>query len=142
MITEASIGQNMMPWAKGHLIAATACLGGEFASSINAGDFQKARDFISWCKTQFGNDDFYIELNAKHKQTKDRRRKEYDDLYAKKQYPEENESSYNAALRELREETGYIADEWTDLGFFYPAAAYSDEKITLYMARGLHLGER
>ena len=53
-----------------------------------------------------------------------------------------DEDRLEAAKRELREETGYIADEWTDLGFFYPAAAYSDEKITLYMARGLHLGER
>ena len=40
------------------------------------------------------------------------------------------------------EETGYTADEWIDMGIYYPAAAYSDEKITLYMARGLHLGER
>ena len=53
-----------------------------------------------------------------------------------------DEDRLEAAKRELREETGYTADEWTDLGFFYPAAAYSDEKITLYMARGLHLGER
>lgn len=53
-----------------------------------------------------------------------------------------DEDRLEAAKRELREETGYIADEWTDLGFFYPAAAYSDEKITLYMARGLHPGER
>ena len=53
-----------------------------------------------------------------------------------------DEDRLEAAKRELREETGYTAEEWTDLGFFYPAAAYSDEKITLYMARGLHLGER
>jgi len=53
-----------------------------------------------------------------------------------------DEDRLEAAKRELREETGYIADEWTDLGVFYPAPAYSDEKITLYMARGLHLGER
>lgn len=53
-----------------------------------------------------------------------------------------DEDRLEAAKRELREETGYSADEWTDLGIFYPAAAYSDEKITLYMARNLHLGER
>lgn len=47
-----------------------------------------------------------------------------------------------AAKRELREETGYIADEWISLGFFYPAPAYSDEKIHMYMAKGLHLGQR
>lgn len=47
-----------------------------------------------------------------------------------------------AAKRELREETGYTADKWTDLGVYYPAPAYSDEKITMYMAQGLHKGER
>lgn len=47
-----------------------------------------------------------------------------------------------AAKRELREETGYTADKWTDLGIYYPAPAYSDEKITMYLAQGLHKGER
>lgn len=54
--------------------------------------------------------------------------------------PEENRLS--AIRRELQEETGYSADEWTDLGDFYPAPAYCDEYITMYMARGLHRGER
>lgn len=53
-----------------------------------------------------------------------------------------DENRLEAAKRELREETGYTADEWIDLGIFYPAAAYSDEKITLFLARGLHKGER
>ena len=47
-----------------------------------------------------------------------------------------------AAQRELREETGYTAKEWTLLGDFHPTAAYCDEKITIYLARGLQLGER
>lgn len=54
-------------------------------------------------------------------------------------FPEENR--LEAAKRELLEETGICADIWTDLGVFYPAAAYSDEKITMYLARGLHFGE-
>ncbi len=54
--------------------------------------------------------------------------------------PDENRLS--AIQRELREETGYTADEWTDLGDFHPAPAYSDEFITMYMARGLHKGAR
>ena len=45
-----------------------------------------------------------------------------------------------AVKRELREETGLTADEWTSLGDFYPAPAYSDEYITMYMARGLYEG--
>ncbi len=47
-----------------------------------------------------------------------------------------------AAQRELREETGYTAKNWTSLGIFYPACAYSDEAIEMYLARDLHLGER
>lgn len=46
-----------------------------------------------------------------------------------------------AAKRELLEETGITAEEWTDLGFFYPAAAYSDEKIKMYIAKGLKYGK-
>lgn len=47
-----------------------------------------------------------------------------------------------AAQRELREETGASADEWTSLGVFYPACAYSDEAIEMYLARGIRFGER
>ena len=52
------------------------------------------------------------------------------------------EDRLEAAKRELREETGYTAKEWIELGVYHPAAAYCDEKITLYLARGLELGER
>ena len=52
------------------------------------------------------------------------------------------EDRLSAAKRELEEETGYTADEWIDLGDYYPAAAYTDERITLYLAKGLHRGER
>ena len=54
--------------------------------------------------------------------------------------PDENRLS--AIKRELREETGYTADEWTELGDFHPAPAYSDEYITMYLARGLHKGQQ
>ena len=47
-----------------------------------------------------------------------------------------------AAKRELEEETGVTADEWIDLGDYYPAAAYTDERITMYLAKGLHQGIR
>ena len=53
-----------------------------------------------------------------------------------------DEDRLSAAQRELREETGITADSWTDMGLYYPAAAYSDEKITMYLARGLHRGEQ
>ena len=53
-----------------------------------------------------------------------------------------DEDRLSAIKRELREETGYSADEWTEIGDFHPAPAYSDEYITMYLARGLHKGER
>ncbi len=51
-----------------------------------------------------------------------------------------DEDRLEAAKRELKEETGFTAKEWIDLGLYYPAAAYCDEKITLFLARGLEKG--
>ena len=53
-----------------------------------------------------------------------------------------DEDRLSAIKRELREETGYTAEEWTVIGDFHPAPAYTDEYITMYLARGLHKGER
>lgn len=53
-----------------------------------------------------------------------------------------DEDRLSAIRRELMEETGYTADEWTNIGDFHPAPAYSDEYITMYLARGLHKGEQ
>ena len=53
-----------------------------------------------------------------------------------------DEDRLSAIQRELREETGYSADEWIPLGDFHPAPAYSDEYITMYLARGLHQGRQ
>lgn len=52
------------------------------------------------------------------------------------------EDRLSAAKRELEEETGITAVEWINLGDYYPAAAYCDELITIYLARGLTYGER
>ena len=51
-----------------------------------------------------------------------------------------DEDRLSAIQRELREETGYTADSWQEIGPFHPAPAYSDEYITMYLARGLHRG--
>ena len=52
------------------------------------------------------------------------------------------ESFLEGAKRELEEETGIVADNWTDLGHYTPAAAYTSEDIVIYMATGLHRKER
>jgi len=47
------------------------------------------------------------------------------------------------AQRELLEETGYVAREWQHLGVMHPCIGYSDERIEIFVARGLHLtGEK
>lgn len=46
-----------------------------------------------------------------------------------------------AALRELREETGYRCEKLTFLGRFYSSPAILDEVIGLYLAEGLTPGE-
>lgn len=52
------------------------------------------------------------------------------------------EDRLEAAKRELKEETGITAGKWTDMGVYYPAAAYTDEKITMYLAEELDFGEQ
>jgi ADP-ribose pyrophosphatase len=47
------------------------------------------------------------------------------------------ESTRVTAQRELREETGYVADSWAYLTTIHPLCAYSTERIELWLARGL-----
>ncbi|AOW14292.1 ADP-ribose pyrophosphatase [Hydrogenophaga crassostreae] len=52
------------------------------------------------------------------------------------------EASLVCAQRELLEETGYSAREWAYAGQLAPTIAYSDERLDIWFARGLTLGER
>lgn len=45
-----------------------------------------------------------------------------------------------AARRELREETGYVAGSWRKCVEFWPSPGFVDERLTLYLARGLQPG--
>jgi ADP-ribose pyrophosphatase len=47
------------------------------------------------------------------------------------------EDILTCAQRELREETGYVAADWTYLGGFHNAIGYCNEKIEVFLARGL-----
>ncbi|HIX16881.1 MAG TPA: NUDIX hydrolase [Candidatus Gemmiger faecavium] len=51
---------------------------------------------------------------------------------------EKDEDPFAAAKRELEEECGLTADEYTSLGVLYPTVGYDSEKIYIWMARGLH----
>lgn len=50
------------------------------------------------------------------------------------------EDRAQAALRELREETGARCERLTHLGTYFGSPALIDEKIDLYLAEGLHFG--
>jgi ADP-ribose pyrophosphatase len=50
---------------------------------------------------------------------------------------EPREPHLDTAKRELAEETGYSAREWTRFGVIHTAVAYTDEGIELFLARKL-----
>jgi ADP-ribose pyrophosphatase len=52
------------------------------------------------------------------------------------------EAPLETAKRELIEETGYRAATWTELTTIHNAIGYSNERIVLYLAEGLELGEQ
>jgi len=66
--------------------------------------------------------------------------REFIELPAGKRHP--GEDALLTAKRELKEETGYSARQWTRLGDIHNAIGYSDEGIELFVARDLALGER
>ena len=50
---------------------------------------------------------------------------------------EYGEDPFEAGKRELREETGAVAEHYIDLGKFYPTPGYCGEIIHMYAAKGL-----
>jgi len=53
---------------------------------------------------------------------------------------DKGEQPFDTAKRELLEETGYLAREWTELTTIHNAIGYADERIVLYLAEGLEVG--
>ncbi len=49
-----------------------------------------------------------------------------------------NENMLDAAMRELKEETGITADEWVDLGEVNPFTSVVESPARIYLARQLH----
>ena len=54
---------------------------------------------------------------------------------------EKGEDPFEAAKRELSEETGFTAKNYFNLGEMWPTVGYCGEKIYIYMATGLTMGE-
>ncbi len=52
------------------------------------------------------------------------------------------ESIEACAKRELKEETGYVAEHWQYLGVMHPCIGYSNERLEYFYARGLRQEER
>lgn len=50
---------------------------------------------------------------------------------------EKGENPDFAAKRELEEETGFVAKNWTSLGYIYTSPGFCDEKLHLYLAQDL-----
>lgn len=54
---------------------------------------------------------------------------------------EAGEDPFDAAVRELSEETGCSAKHWEKLGYMLPTPGYSDEVLYFYLATDLEKGE-
>ena len=54
---------------------------------------------------------------------------------------DKGEKPLEAAVRELKEETGYTASKVEFLTEFYPSVGYSEERLYLYLCTGLTPGE-
>lgn len=54
---------------------------------------------------------------------------------------DEGETAFDAAQRELEEETGLTAKSWKELVSFYPSPGFVEEKMTIFVATDLTQGE-
>lgn len=54
---------------------------------------------------------------------------------------DDGETVFQAAQRELSEETGLTAKSWKELVSFYPSPGYVEEKMTIFLATGLTQGQ-
>ena len=54
---------------------------------------------------------------------------------------EPGESALTTAKRELAEETGYLSEDWLDLGSINPNPAFMANRLHIYLARNCELGQ-
>jgi ADP-ribose pyrophosphatase len=77
-------------------------------------------------------DDGHVLLVRQHRYP---HRRDFIEIPAGKLEPDE--PALETGKRELLEETGYVAEQWEQLGVIDNAIAYSDERLFLWLARGL-----
>lgn len=53
---------------------------------------------------------------------------------------DKGEDTLTTAKRELKEETGYSSDEWTEIGETYSSPGYSTELLYIYIAKNIKEG--
>ena len=53
---------------------------------------------------------------------------------------DKGEEPLKCGMRELKEETGFSADEFVSLGYFYPSPGFANEVTHLFFAKGLRKG--
>jgi ADP-ribose pyrophosphatase len=54
---------------------------------------------------------------------------------------DDGEDAFQAAQRELSEETGLSAKTWKEMVTFFPSPGYVEEKMTIFLATGLTQGQ-
>ncbi len=99
------------------LIVSSACLGGEVAQHIMAGNFNKAKETILWYKSIFG-DDYYLEM-MRHKNNDARLKK---DIW-------ENQVKVNKILCEFSKELGVKLVATNDSHFIDPEDAEAHDVL-------------
>jgi len=78
----------------------------------------------------FDNGDILLERQHRYPLHRD-----FIELPAGKFDPDETELA--CARRELQEETGYLAERWSQLPTFYPCIGYANERLVYFLAEGL-----
>jgi ADP-ribose pyrophosphatase len=78
----------------------------------------------------FENGDILLERQHRYPLHRD-----FIELPAGKFDPDEAELA--CAQRELQEETGYLAERWSELPTFYPCIGYANERLVYFLAEGL-----
>jgi len=89
---KSDVEEVMTDEVKGHVIASTACIGGELGQLILEEKYEDANNFIGWCIDRFGINDFYLELQPS---------KQKDQICVNRWIAEQSQSGYQKRLKTI-----------------------------------------